>query len=99
MKEFSGILSPSDEIEFWQDFAAAAKDQKKKERAQEICASLKPVAKSFSNVENLSFEGMIEALENARDALDDLWKNEQIDPPYSEQRMKHLFTVFGTKFD
>lgn len=84
-----------DEVEFWQDVATAAKDGNKKERAEQISFNFKPVSKNFTNAENLSFEGMIDALENARDSLDDLWKNEQIDPPYSEERMKHLFEVFG----
>ncbi len=44
---------------------------------------------------SLCFLQAQELVEVSQDTLDDVWKQTEHDPPYPENRMKHLMDVIG----
>ena len=88
-----GILTPSDEYQFWSNVATASSSLHAKERAQFFQEQLQPLATKFSQLDSLSFPDVLELIEIAHDALDEIWKQSEHDPPYPESRMTHLLEV------
>ena len=55
-----------------------------RERARLFQQSFQPIVTEFANLDALSFTDVLELVEVTQDTLDDLWKQSDHSPPYSE---------------
>ena len=94
----STILCPSDEFQFWAEASLSEAKLAQRERAQRYQELFQPITAKFANLDALSFSEALELAEITQDTLDDVWKETECDPPYPEQRMKHLFEIISDAF-
>ena len=52
------------------------------------------IDQSFSNLDSLELDDVLELLEKTQDTLDELWKQDE-HKPYPEARMKHLLDIMA----
>ncbi|CAH1776602.1 unnamed protein product [Owenia fusiformis] len=90
-----GILTPSEEFQYWAEMAMSGRNRDDKERAQYIQELFQPIAKEFNSLEQLSLAEVVELVDTAQDSLDDVWKQAEYSPLYPEDRMRHLMDVIG----
>ena len=96
--QLSTILCPSDEFQFWAEAALSEAKLAQRERGQRFQELFQPVTAKFANLDSLSFSEALELVEVCQDTLDDVWKETEFDPPYPENRMKHLLEVISDSF-
>lgn len=89
----SGILTPSDEFQYWQDLARSFAKGNQREVAESYCELFSPISKDFGGLDAMPLLDGLQLVEVTQDTLDDVWKQSQ--PPYPEERMKQLLTVIG----
>ncbi len=90
-----GILTPSDEFQYWAESSISSNKLSSRERAQFFQETLQPLVTEFAHLDSLSFSDSLELIEVMQDTLDDLWKQTDHTPPYPESRMKHLLEVIS----
>ncbi len=90
-----GILTPSDEFQYWAESSISSSKLSSRERAQYFQEIMQPLVTEFTNLDAQSFSDCLELIEVTQDALDDLWKQTDHTPPYPESRMKHLLEVIS----
>ncbi|CAN8006084.1 unnamed protein product [Ixodes hexagonus] len=91
-----GILSPSDEHEFWLGRAEAPDSSKAERKRSETFASLlAPLGQLFSGLGSVALADCTDVLESAFGLLEDLWKQERSSPPYPQPRMVGLLDSIG----
>lgn len=96
--ELSGILTPSDEFQFWAEASMSSSKLTSRERAQFFQESFQPIVTEFANLDALSFSDVLELVEVTQDTLDDIWKQTDHAPPYPENRMRHLLEIISSSF-
>ena len=94
----SGILTPSDEFQYWAEASMSSSKLSSRERAQSFQESFQPIVTEFANLDALSLTDVLELVEVTQDTLDDLWKQSDHSPPYPEDRMQHLLEVISSSF-
>ncbi|XP_071483964.1 LOW QUALITY PROTEIN: cytoplasmic dynein 2 heavy chain 1-like [Diadema antillarum] len=95
--DFAGILTPSDEFQFWSEVAMSGRNEEARERAQHFLSFFETVSREFDSLDSLSLEEVQELVDTTQDAVDDVWKQGEFDP-YPEKRMAHLLEVIGSAF-
>lgn len=91
-----GILTPADEFQFWSEVAMTGQRTDVRERARHFQELFQPISKDYgSGLDCLSMQDVLELIEMTLDVLDDLWKQSEFEPPYPENRMKHLMDIIG----
>ena len=84
----STIFTPSDEYEYWLEMSNAGN------RSGSVFASLlRPLDLAFKKLEAMSIGESEDVVEEAFNALDDLWKADEAE--YPEARMKMMMDVIG----
>ena len=91
--QLAGVLSVSDEYDFWGDVSLSGSRLQTRERAQRFQEILYPLVQEFAHLDSLSHSEVLELIETTQDALDELWKATEVSPPYPEERMAHLLEV------
>ncbi len=94
----SGILTPSDEFQFWAEASMSSTRLSSRERSQHFQELFQPIVTEFANLDSLSFTEALELVEVTQDSLDDLWKQTEHEPGYPEVRMRHLLEVLSGAF-
>ncbi len=94
----AGILTPSDEFQYWSEASSASSKLTSRERAQYFQEIFQPIITNFANLDAMSFPDCLELVEITQDTLDDLWKQSEHSPPYPENRMKHLLEITSDSF-
>ena len=94
----SGILTPSDEFQYWAEVCLSSSRLASRERAQHFQELFQPVVTEFANLDALSFPDALELVEVTQDTLDDLWKQTDYSPAFPEERMRHLLEVISGSF-
>ncbi len=94
----AGILTPSDEFQYWSEASSASSKLTSRERAQYFQEMFQPIVTKFANLDVLSFPDCLELIEICQDTLDDIWKQTEHSPPYPEDRMKHLLEIISDSF-
>uniref|UniRef100_W5K866 Cytoplasmic dynein 2 heavy chain 1 n=1 Tax=Astyanax mexicanus TaxID=7994 RepID=W5K866_ASTMX len=89
----SGIVTPSDEFQYWAELGQTVEKSSKRERAAHFSELFKPI--DYSNLESLSLLDALELAENSRDVLDDVWRQNE-HTPYPEIRMRRLMDIIGS---
>uniref|UniRef100_UPI000D31A44F cytoplasmic dynein 2 heavy chain 1 n=1 Tax=Maylandia zebra TaxID=106582 RepID=UPI000D31A44F len=89
-----GILTPSDEFQYWADLSESAEKSSLRERSQHFTEHFKPIQKEYDGLDSLSMSDVMDLVEQSRDALDDIWRQTDYDP-YPETRMVRLMDVIG----
>uniref|UniRef100_A0A8C5PRQ6 Dynein cytoplasmic 2 heavy chain 1 n=1 Tax=Leptobrachium leishanense TaxID=445787 RepID=A0A8C5PRQ6_9ANUR len=92
--DIQGILTPSDEFQFWEETAGSRSKPTTKERANHFINLFQPIAKYYCNLDSLSLPEVVELVESTRESLDDVWRQTDYDA-YPEHRMKHLLDITG----
>uniref|UniRef100_A0A8C6EAF8 Dynein cytoplasmic 2 heavy chain 1 n=1 Tax=Moschus moschiferus TaxID=68415 RepID=A0A8C6EAF8_MOSMO len=92
-----GILTPSDEFQFWIEQAHRGSKQITKERASYFKELFETIAREFYNLDGLSLLEMVDLVETTRDVVDDVWRQTEHDH-YPESRMLHLLDIIGGSF-
>ena len=92
----SGILTPSDEFQYWAEVSLSSSRLAYRERAQHFQELFQPVVTEFANLDALSFPDALELVEVTQDTLDDLWKQTDYSPAFPEERMRHLLEVISS---
>uniref|UniRef100_A0A8C5XJH6 Dynein cytoplasmic 2 heavy chain 1 n=1 Tax=Microcebus murinus TaxID=30608 RepID=A0A8C5XJH6_MICMU len=92
-----GILTPSDEFQFWIEQAHRGNKQISKERASYFKELFETIAREFYNLDSLSLLEVVDLVETTRDVVDDVWRQTEHDP-YPESRMLHLLDIIGGSF-
>jgi len=92
----AGILTPTDEFQYWADLAASAKGEDR-DRARYFCDTFqRQIAPQFASLASLSMADVTELVEETHDVLDEIWKQTDFDKSFPEARMKRLLEVIGT---
>ena len=81
----SGILTPSDEFQYWPEFSMSSSKLSSCEHAQYFQELFQSIITEFANLDALSFSDTLELVEVTQDTLDDLWKQTDHSPPYLEE--------------
>ncbi|XP_068612804.1 cytoplasmic dynein 2 heavy chain 1 isoform X2 [Brachionichthys hirsutus] len=89
-----GILTPSDEFQYWADLSESAERSSVRERATHFTLQFKLIQKEYEGVDGLSMYDVVDLVEQSRDCLDDLWRHTDFEP-YPETRMIRLMDVIG----
>ncbi|KAM9359311.1 cytoplasmic dynein 2 heavy chain 1 isoform 6-T6 [Symphorus nematophorus] len=89
-----GILTPSDEFQYWADLSESAEKNSVRERATHFTEQFKPIQKEYGGLDGLSMSDVVELVEQSRDTLDDVWRQTDFEP-YPETRMVRLMDVIG----
>ncbi|XP_044933442.1 cytoplasmic dynein 2 heavy chain 1 isoform X4 [Mustela putorius furo] len=92
-----GILTPSDEFQFWVEQAHRGNKQISKERASYFKELFETIAREFYNLDSLSLLEVVDLVETTRDVVDDVWRQTEHDH-YPESRMLHLLDIIGGSF-
>ncbi|XP_077915202.1 cytoplasmic dynein 2 heavy chain 1 isoform X5 [Halichoerus grypus] len=92
-----GILTPSDEFQFWVEQAHRGNKQINKERASYFKELFETIAREFYNLDSLSLLEVVDLVETTRDVVDDVWRQTEHDH-YPESRMLHLLDIIGGSF-
>lgn len=88
------ILTPSDEIKYWEEVAMSGQRLEIQERAQHFLEILQPMSNLFANIDSHTINDGTELVAQTQDVLDDLWKQTDF-PDYPETRMRHFLEVIG----
>ncbi|XP_047247257.1 cytoplasmic dynein 2 heavy chain 1 isoform X2 [Girardinichthys multiradiatus] len=89
-----GILTPNDEFQFWADLSESAERSSVRDRATYFTEQFKPIQKEYVGLDGLSMSDVVDLVEQSKDALDDVWKQTDVQP-YPETRMVRLMDVMG----
>uniref|UniRef100_A0A8C4HFM7 Cytoplasmic dynein 2 heavy chain 1 n=1 Tax=Dicentrarchus labrax TaxID=13489 RepID=A0A8C4HFM7_DICLA len=89
-----GILTPSDEFQYWADLSESAEKNSVRERATYFTEQFKPIQKEYGGLDGLSMSDVVDLVEQSRDSLDDVWRQTDFEP-YPETRMVRLMDVIG----
>ncbi|XP_008299945.1 cytoplasmic dynein 2 heavy chain 1 [Stegastes partitus] len=89
-----GILTPSDEFQYWADLSESAEKNSVRERAKHFTDQFKPIQKEYCGLDGLSMSDAVDLVEQSKDALDDVWRQTDYEP-YPETRMVRLMDVIG----
>uniref|UniRef100_A0A672GCW4 Dynein cytoplasmic 2 heavy chain 1 n=1 Tax=Salarias fasciatus TaxID=181472 RepID=A0A672GCW4_SALFA len=90
----AGILTPSDEFQYWADLSESAEKNGVRERASHFAELFKPIQKEYGGLDGLSMSDVVDLVEQSRDSLDDVWRQTDYEP-YRETRMVRLMDVIG----
>ncbi|TPX32194.1 hypothetical protein SmJEL517_g04664 [Synchytrium microbalum] len=90
----NGIVD--DELQYWTDQAADS-PKKERSRAESFCDSLKQLKIEMDRARDAEMNDLLSVVENAQDAIDDLWR-QMFDPPFPQLRMDHLLDVVTDTF-
>uniref|UniRef100_A0AAR2JK60 Cytoplasmic dynein 2 heavy chain 1 n=1 Tax=Pygocentrus nattereri TaxID=42514 RepID=A0AAR2JK60_PYGNA len=90
-----GIVTPCDEFQYWAEVGRTAERSSERERAAHFSELFKPIVKDYSNLDSVSLVEALDLVENTRDVLDDVWKQDE-HKPYPETRMCRLMDVIGS---
>uniref|UniRef100_A0A8C4HES0 Cytoplasmic dynein 2 heavy chain 1 n=1 Tax=Dicentrarchus labrax TaxID=13489 RepID=A0A8C4HES0_DICLA len=91
---YAGILTPSDEFQYWADLSESAEKNSVRERATYFTEQFKPIQKEYGGLDGLSMSDVVDLVEQSRDSLDDVWRQTDFEP-YPETRMVRLMDVIG----
>ncbi|XP_068440329.1 cytoplasmic dynein 2 heavy chain 1 isoform X1 [Clinocottus analis] len=89
-----GILTPSDEFQYWDDLSKSAEKSSMRERATHFTEQFKFIQKEYAGLDCLSMPDVVDLVEQSRDTLDDMWRQTDFEP-YPETRMARLMDVIG----
>uniref|UniRef100_A0A3Q1F2C8 Dynein heavy chain tail domain-containing protein n=1 Tax=Acanthochromis polyacanthus TaxID=80966 RepID=A0A3Q1F2C8_9TELE len=89
-----GILTPSDEFQYWADLSESAEKNSVRERAKYFTDHFEPIKKEFCGLDGLSMSDVVDLVEQSKDTLDDVWRQTDYEP-YPETRMLRLMDVVG----
>ncbi|XP_051782842.1 cytoplasmic dynein 2 heavy chain 1 isoform X2 [Erpetoichthys calabaricus] len=89
-----GILTPSDEFQFWAELSQASSKSTQRERATYFYSLFQSIAKDYDSLDSLSLVDVLDLIDTTRDRVDDIWKQTEYDP-YPELRMQHLLDIIG----
>uniref|UniRef100_A0A4W6FB11 Dynein cytoplasmic 2 heavy chain 1 n=1 Tax=Lates calcarifer TaxID=8187 RepID=A0A4W6FB11_LATCA len=88
-----GILTPSDEFQYWADLSESAEKNSVRERAAFFTEQFKAIEKHGS-LDGLSMPDVVDLVEQSKDTLDDVWRQTDFEP-YPETRMVRLMDIIG----
>uniref|UniRef100_A0A3B5L503 Dynein heavy chain tail domain-containing protein n=1 Tax=Xiphophorus couchianus TaxID=32473 RepID=A0A3B5L503_9TELE len=89
-----GILTPSDEFQFWANLSESAEKSSLRERASYFTQQFKSIQKEYVGLDSLSMSDVVDLVEQSKDTLDDVWRQTDFQP-YSELRMIRLMDIIG----
>ncbi|XP_071951365.1 cytoplasmic dynein 2 heavy chain 1-like isoform X2 [Antedon mediterranea] len=89
-----GILTPTDEFQYWAEVAMSGNTLDIKERAQNFQTLFEPIARDYGNLDGFSLDEGLQIVETTTDAVDEVWRQGEFDP-YPGRRMQHLLDVIG----
>ncbi|CAG6004611.1 unnamed protein product [Menidia menidia] len=89
-----GILTPSDEFQYWAELSESAEKSSERERATYFTEQFKLIQKEYGGLDSLSMSDVSDLVEQSRDILDDVWRQTDFEP-YPESRMVRLMDVIG----
>ncbi|XP_024132434.1 cytoplasmic dynein 2 heavy chain 1 [Oryzias melastigma] len=93
-EEVLGILTPTDEFQFWGDVSESAQKNSVRERATYFTEQFKTIQKEYEGLDALSLSDVVDLVEQSRETLDDVWRQTEFEP-YPEARMVRLMDVIG----
>jgi hypothetical protein len=102
--DLTGILTPADELKYWQDCGRAAEDLKQREHAKVFSTVLTPLAPEFDDLHKRTFAQLIDFQDNLLVICDRLWqcgrdKNNAETANavcYEQKRMEHFLRICGS---
>jgi dynein heavy chain 2 len=94
--DLSGIVTPIDEVHFWDEYQSAKSAAQDAEwsRADQISQVLARISGDVDDLNKKSLPQLSDLTENLKDVLDELWQVD-VKPPYPERRMAHLLKVIS----
>lgn len=86
------IVTIADECRFWEELVS---DPRNAKRARKFGVAFDTIAPRFVRLADLSFDDMLELLDEAQNALDDIWRADVStrEQQYPQARMEHLLTL------
>lgn len=93
--DVSGIVTPVDEVRFWNDLkSASGANESMVERSSKFSEAFAPIASDLEDISKKSFAQLSDLTDALMDAIDSLW-NSDVTPPYPAARMLHFLRVLG----
>ncbi len=87
--------SPLDEFQYWGEIASRGKQRSEKERADNFYKIFTPLLKLYESINTLAIQELIEVIETTQEVYDDVWKQLEYEPAYSQERMINLLEITG----
>ena len=104
--DFSGILTPSDEVQFWQDLKASAGSQeaqamnltaKQQHMAGEFARILGPLASDFSDISRKTFAQLLDLMDSIMSVSDEVFRcGNDPEALYGQKRLSHFLLTVGS---
>lgn len=86
-EEVKGVLSPTDEIEIWQENErenySSQSGENLRRKAELINGHFNKVAKQFYDLDTMELGSVTGFVDQIQDTLEAIWNDQQIHPPYS----------------
>ncbi|XP_018422828.1 PREDICTED: cytoplasmic dynein 2 heavy chain 1 [Nanorana parkeri] len=89
-----GIITPSDEFQFWGEIAESKSKPNLRERAAHFINLFQTIEKYYNNLDNLPLAEVVELVETTKETVDDVWRQTEHEA-FPEHRMKHLLEIIG----
>ena len=87
------VLTPADEFNYWTHFSQQAPSSELRERAAAFKETFSSISKEFDSFNSQTFSQILDGLDTVYSSLDELWKNHNETPLYSEKRMCRVIEV------
>ncbi|CAE7570289.1 DYH1B [Symbiodinium sp. CCMP2456] len=93
--DMSGIVTPVDEVHFWEELKnATGVGDAAVDRASKFSDALAPIASDLDDLTKKTFPQLLELVETLMDSLDSLWQCD-VTPQYPAARMLHFLKVIA----
>eukprot|EP00392_Amoebophrya_sp_AT5.2_P002499 g2504.t1 len=100
-RDVSGILTPIDEVRYWQDLGTSAAniagmDEKKRRLANRFAEILTPLAGDFEEVGKKTFAQLLDMQDSVMSVADELWREgDDKESVFPQKRMVHFLQTVG----
>ncbi|XP_075054902.1 cytoplasmic dynein 2 heavy chain 1 [Mixophyes fleayi] len=92
--DLQGIITPTDEFQFWAEIAESRSKSSIRERAIYFVNLFQTIEKYYNSLGNLPLAEVVELVETTKETVDDVWRQTEHEP-YPEHRMKQLLEIIG----
>ncbi|XP_063807614.1 cytoplasmic dynein 2 heavy chain 1 isoform X2 [Pseudophryne corroboree] len=92
--DLQGIITPTDEFQFWAEVAESRSKSSIRERAIHFVSLFQTIEKYYNSLDHLPLTEVVELVETTKETVDDVWRQTEHDP-YPEHRMRQLLEIIG----
>jgi hypothetical protein len=89
----SSSLTPLDEFQYWAEMSEKAKNKEARERAAFFYKEFERLVKYYKQIDTIPIIDIANVIEDTQDSYDYVWRQNEHEPPYSQERMTNLLEI------